>query len=426
MNERLLERLASILPADGQGTWIRDSDGATFPLAAPREDEQWIEVMRLAAAERLAVQPIGRGSKLSWCRPAAELDLVLSTTRCTGIVAHEPDDGTLTARAGTAMSELRAAVGEGGHHLSPDVPRPDGATLGGVLAAGQSGIDRLRYGPVRDQVLGMRVLLADGTITTSGGRLVKNVTGYDLPRLYCGSHGTLCVILEASVRLHPRPPESAVGMVRLENRGEALDLARRVHDLPVRLTGLCAHDLDRSHAGRPWTLLFLLGARPDVLQWEIDRILETAPEARISRGPDAEAIVSTVRDLELSTDRWPTLSFTCRPSELEANLVQLGLDAGKCGLAPRLLTHPALAHTLVWLDAEGPGRPAPDPARLLDLNEWMSHLPVRRQWLDPPPSLVSEVDPLGIPTAGVAIMRRLRQAFDPDGRLSRGRFHVGL
>ncbi len=424
MNERLSERLASVLPSEGRGTWTREADGATFPLAAPRGDEQWVEVMRLAASERLVVQPIGTGSKLSWCRPAAELDLVLSTRRHTGIVAHEPDDGTLTARAGTAMSELRAAVGERGHHLSPDVPRPAGATLGGVLAAGQSGIDRLRYGPVRDQVLGMRVLLADGTLAASGGRLVKNVTGYDLPRLYCGSHGTLCVILEASVRLHPLPAESAVGMVRLENRGEALDLARRIHDLPVRLTGLCAHDLDRSHDGRPWTLLFLLGARPDVLHWEIDRVLEVAPEARVARGSDANAIVASVRDLELSTDRWPTLSLSCRPSALEASLVQLGLDAGECGLAPRLLTHPALARALVWLDAEDPARPAPDPAGLLDFHERMSRLPVVPRWLDPPLDVAREVDPLGIPAAGIAVMGRLKRAFDPDERLSRGRFHV--
>ena len=149
--------------------------------------------------------PCGLGSKLGWTRPPPRADLLVSTRRLAGLLRHEPDDGTLSALAGTPMSELRAAALAGGHWLTPDVAAPRRATLGGVIAAGQSGLDRLRFGPARHHVLGARVMLADGTIARSGGQLVKNVTGFDLHRLYAGSHGSLCVILEVALRLFPAP-----------------------------------------------------------------------------------------------------------------------------------------------------------------------------------------------------------------------------
>jgi glycolate oxidase FAD binding subunit len=431
VNEPLLERLASILPPDGIDRWTRESDGALFPLAAPSRREEWIEVMRLAAAEKLVVLPIGRGSKLGWCRPPARdrLDLVLSTRRHIGIVAHEPGDGTVTARAGTTMSELAAVVGERGHHLSPDVPRPQSATLGGVIAAGMSGVDRLRFGPVRDQLLGTTVLLGDGTVTRSGGRLVKNVTGYALHRLWCGSHGSLCVILEASLRLWPHPEERAAGVVRLENRGEALDLARRLRSLPVRFTTICIHDLDPSLPGHPWTLLLVLGGRREVLEGEIDAIVTvtpSTPSARIASGSDVGAILSSVRDLELSTGRWPTFAFTCRPDDIEETLAHLEASAGESGLAPRSLTHPALGRTMVWLDRVEGGRETPDAAQLVAFHDRMVRRPLRSRWLDPPTPLPDRIEPLGTPPAGLPLMRSLREAIDPDRRFVRGRLHAGL
>ena len=426
MSAPVAARLAAILEPGDVTSWTRERDGASFPLAAPRTLEQFVEVMRLAAADGLTLQPIGLGSKLAWCRPAKKLDFVLTTRHYTGVIEYEAQDGTLTARAGTTMAALADLVAAGGHHLAPDVARPTGSTLGGVLAAAQNGVDRLRYGAARDQVLGATVLLADGRLSKSGGRLVKNVTGYDLARGWCGSHGTLCVILEASLRLYPRPAARGVGMVRMENRGEALDLAARLRALPVEFVTLTAHDLDDSQPDRPWTLLFVLAGGEDLVAWEVELLERVAPGIKVARGESAEEIAPSVRDLELSTDRWPTFSFACRPSNLEANLIALAQIAGECGLAPRLLTHPALARTVVWLDADDPAEDPPRVERLVAFHGRMLELPLRVQWLDPPAALVATIDPFGAPTAGLPLMRKLKHALDPDERLATGRFHAGL
>ena len=425
MNDALLTRLASLLPPEGLGRWTRDADGASFPLAAPAGNDQWREVMRFCAAERLTLLPIGLASKLGWTRPAAGLDLVVSTRRDAGVVAYEPGDGTVTARAGTTLGDLRAVVGEGGHHLAPDVPRPETVTLGGVIAAGASGLDRLRFGPIRDQILGATLLLGDGTITKSGGRLVKNVTGYALPRLWCGSHGTLGVILEASLRLWPYPETRAAGVVHLENRGEALDLALRLRELPVAFTALGVHDLDPSRQQEPWTLLFLLGGRPDVVQGEIAAIREAAPKANVAVGSDAGPIAKSMRDLELSTGRWPTCELHSRPSEVEAELVHLTASAGESGLAAVTLTHPGIARTLVWLDpVEGGG--TPEASRLVDFHRRMAILIGPLRWLDPSGPLPPQIEPLGTPAAGLSLMQRVREAVDPDRRFAGGRLHAQL
>lgn len=204
--------LARVLPAEALGTHrlpdvdrVGGADGeGERPLAAPRSEEEWSEVLRLAGREGWACLVVGRGSKPGWTRPPKRVDLVLSTRGYAGVVAYEPGDGTVTARAGSTMDEIAREVRAGGHHLTPDVPRPGASTLGGVVAAGQSGLDRLRFGPVRHNVLGMRVALADGSIAKTGGRLVKNVTGYDLPRLAAGSLGSLGVITQVCLKLWPK------------------------------------------------------------------------------------------------------------------------------------------------------------------------------------------------------------------------------
>jgi len=173
---------------------------AEIPMAAPETEEELIDLVREAREGGLKVLPIGNGTRLGGVHGCGA-DLLLSTRKLTGVVAYEPGDGTVTARAGTLMSELAEAISLGGHRLTPDVPRPAEATLGGVLADSWSGGDRLRFGPTRHHVLGLRVLSSDGVVTKTGGRLVKNVTGFELHRLYAGSGGGLCLILEASLRL---------------------------------------------------------------------------------------------------------------------------------------------------------------------------------------------------------------------------------
>ncbi len=212
---RVRELLGGLLPPENLAEFAAQDGVPALPVAAPATVEQAIEVLRLARGERWTILPLGAGSKLGWARPPERCHVVLSSQNLRGITAYEPADGTLTARAGTPWSELVQAT-RARHHLSPELAGAARATLGGALGAGASGLDRLRYGPLRHQVLGIQALQADGSLVKSGGRVVKNVTGYDLHRLWCGSHGTLCFLLEATLRLYPAPAEEAFRLCKIK------------------------------------------------------------------------------------------------------------------------------------------------------------------------------------------------------------------
>ena len=305
-----LERL---LGAASVGTLDSPAIGRALPMATPASEEEVAETVKLAAAEAWTVVPLGLGSKLSWGPPPARADLALSTRELAGIVAYEPGDGTLTARAGSTIASLADAARKEGNHLTPRVPRPETATLGGVLAAGQSGMDRLRRGPSRHHVLGMRVVLADGSLARSGGRLVKNVTGYDMHRLYCGSRGSLCVIVEASMRLAAASESEVVVTAAARDRAEALAHANAA--LALDLQPLCVRAENVLDPAGAWRVHVVLSGRSGFVEWARRTALESIPGA--SEGVET---VERVRDLEIAGDSWPELRVAGRPSRLASAL----------------------------------------------------------------------------------------------------------
>src|SRR5699024_1074990 len=150
----------------------------------------------------LAVVPTGNGTKLDWAGAPERVDVLLDMSGVHGIVEHAAGDLVVRARAGTMLDEVNEAVRQSGQQFAIDHSLP-AATLGGVVATGESGPGRHAFGGVRDLLIGVTVVCADGTVTTSGGKVVKNVAGYDLGKLYTGSYGTLGVITELIFRLHP-------------------------------------------------------------------------------------------------------------------------------------------------------------------------------------------------------------------------------
>src|SRR5918998_2956858 len=177
-------------------------------VAWPRNTEEVSAVLRAAAGLGLRVVARGSGSRLCWGLPPTDLDLIVDTSRMTAVLAHAAGDLIVTTQAGLRMVDLQNQLGVHRQQLALDGSDTLGGTIGGTIATATSGPLRYRFGSVRDLLIGITVVLADGTVARSGGTVVKNVAGYDLGKLYTGSLGTLGVITEAVFRLHPMPEAS--------------------------------------------------------------------------------------------------------------------------------------------------------------------------------------------------------------------------
>ena len=175
---------------------------------SPASAEQAAEVMQFAAREGLAVVPAGAKTFVDAGNLLARADLILSTRGMNRMIAHEPADLVATAEAGLTLAEFQKQLAQNGQCLPVDPPDDGSATLGGIVATGASGPQALGYGPLRSFVIGMRVVLADGRPIKAGGRVVKNVAGYDLCKLFTGSFGTLGLITEVTFKLRPLPAET--------------------------------------------------------------------------------------------------------------------------------------------------------------------------------------------------------------------------
>jgi glycolate oxidase FAD binding subunit len=187
----------------------------------PRDAGTLAAMLQWSDAERLAVVPRGAGTKQAWGGAPERADVVLSTRGLDKGVEHRADDLTATVPAGIGLAALNASLSAEGQWLPLDPMAADDATVGGVVATNDSGPRRLRYGTPRDLIIGIEVALVDGRTARAGGRVVKNVAGYDLSRLLCGSFGALGVVTSATFKLAPAPPASET-LVATPARAELL------------------------------------------------------------------------------------------------------------------------------------------------------------------------------------------------------------
>ena len=181
-----------------------------LPIAYVKSIEELAEVLKLATLEKWAVIPVGGGTKLKIGNPPKRADLFLSLAQMNQILEHEAADLTTTVQAGCGFAHFQGSLGQLGQYLPLDPPFAKSATVGGVLSTSSHGPMRLAGGLVRDWLIGIKVVTADGQVSKAGGKVVKNVAGYDLMKLYTGSFGTLCIIVEASFKLRPRPAQEAL------------------------------------------------------------------------------------------------------------------------------------------------------------------------------------------------------------------------
>jgi len=292
------ESLSALLPADACTAQPDDRD-ATRPgirpecTVHPGSTEEVASIMSWASGAGVGVLPIGSGR---WADPVLRADryIVLSTERLAGIETYEPDDLTVTARSGTLFSTVDAALREHGQWTPFDPPHVDERSLGGLVAAGESGPLWMGYGELRNHVLGMTVVTGDGRVLELGGRVVKNVAGFDLVKPMVGSVGSLAVITAVCVRAFPMPIVERVLTLRAESAAQLVGYAQAVGTAPVMPVSSVLVDGMDGPGGGAALVLRLHGAIPTVDADQVALEAHVGVEFEVVRDPTGW--LSTVRD----------------------------------------------------------------------------------------------------------------------------------
>jgi glycolate oxidase FAD binding subunit len=381
-----------------------DAVGGVVPreVVRPTTVEEVAEVLRAAHGDGLSVVPVGGGTKTSWAAPPASCDLLLDTTGLDRIVEHVAGDLVVIAEAGVRLADLQTSLAEHGQLLGLDPPE-QGATLGGVVSANASGPRRLAYGTVRDLLIGTTVVLADGTVAKAGGKVVKNVAGYDLGKLYTGAHGSLGVVVSTTWRLHPLPPARRVVVVDLADSAQA---------------GPLAIALNRSTLTPSAVELIGAAGGPGQLVVVFESIAESVA-----------AQADTARELlggGTASDDVPD-GFGARPGGpadvvLRIAHVPTGLPAALAALpdGTRLSSSAATGVTCAALPADQAEHALPR------LREALRPVDGTAVVLQAPADVRDQLDHWGPVGDSLELMRRVKHRFDPDGHMSPGRFVGGL
>jgi glycolate oxidase FAD binding subunit len=399
-------------------------------VVTPGTAEEVSRCLALATARGLAVAPAGRGTRLGWGGTPRALDLVLSVRRLNRILAHEPADLTMSVEAGVTLGAVADLLGPHRQLFPLDPPRAAGSTVGGIVATAASGPRRARYGTIRDLLLGVTVVRADGTLVKGGGRVVKNVTGYDMPKLHVGALGTLGVVVAAHLRLHPRPGEEASWLFGFAGPEAALDAALAIMDAPVvvsRLQFLDAAVL--AWLGQPSPaaagLAATVGSVPEGVRAQGSRIAEICGRGGARPAPVEAAEAWWARVSEAS---WPastealTLRVGARPSDV-VKALHATEGAGRGAVAVRATAEVAngvlhLALTGVGLTEAG--------SLLARVRESLAPLGATCVVEHAPPSVKPGLDVWGDVGPALEPMRRLKAEMDPKGILNPGRFVGGI
>jgi glycolate oxidase FAD binding subunit len=356
---------------------------------APASYEDAARLLHECAGEGLSVRVRGGGTKLGWGPPATP-DVELYTSALDEVVEHNAGDLTAILQAGVPLARAQDLFAQEGQELALDPPLAAGATIGGVVAAADSGPLRHRFGAARDLVLGVRVALPDGSVARSGGKVIKNVAGYDLPKLFAGSFGTLGAIVEVAVRLHPKRPTASAAATGDDPDGLAAAARALTH---------ARHD---SHAiDIAWR-----GGQGGVLaRYAGDESLAQAQEAAREVGGDAIEDDDAAWEQQRAGQRG---ELVVRVSTVQSRLADAfraadaldGSVVGRAGLGLLWVSLPRDAGAAGVRSLRGALAPAPCVV------------------LDAPEEVREELDPWGIADGPeLELMRRVKQRFDPAGVL---------
>ena len=426
----------------------RDAVAGVVPgwVAAPSGTDEASALLAAAAEQGLAVVPRGSGTRIGWGAPPRRCDLIIDTQRLNQVIEHAAGDLVVRVQAGVTLGQLAGVLGAAGQQLALDPPPAlangsDGGapTIGGMLATGTAGPRRLRYGTPRDLVIGITVVRPPGTVAKSGGKVVKNVAGYDLGKLYAGSYGTLGLITEAVFRLHPVPAaamfvtaafadtaaasQAVAAAAGTDLAPVAVEIDRPGRDGLVRVAVLLEGD-PAGVAERSALLRDVLGAgtasSDSAPPW-----WGSARPARLVTGPHGPAEPTVLR-----------ISFWA--AALPGVLAAIDAAGKDAGLDPAV--NGSAAAGVLYAVLDGDADPAAAAQFVAGLRDGLAQAPGPSQDFaggEAPPSRASAVvltAPAAVrdtvdmwgPVPSVSLMRAVKEQFDPGYLMAPGRFAGGL
>jgi len=391
-------------------------------LVYPSTPEELAAVMVYAAQQRLRVLPCGRRSKLHWGGLVKGVDLVISTERLNRLVDHAIGDLTVTAEAGIKFSDLQELLRKSGQFLAIDPHYPDEATLGGIISTADTGAMRHRYSSIRDMILGISFVRSDGQIVKAGGRVVKNVAGYDLMKLLTGAYGTLGIITQVTLRVYPISHASQTVVLS----GHRDSLAQAAQTLlssaltPTAIEALSAQTMSDLELGKEMGLLIRFQAIAESVKEQADRSLEVGAAFGLSSQlyPDTS-----------EADLWRRLgekmvgetdSIVCKigvkPSEAIAVLTQIEQLSQTAGA----VVHLGSGVGQLVLSSE---------TRTFMIQELRSLCQATGGYLSilqAPIPFKQQIDVWGYAGSALDLMQTIKTQFDPNSLLSPRRFVGGI
>jgi glycolate oxidase FAD binding subunit len=385
----------------------------------PLDAEDAARALRLCDRSEASVLVFGGATQMRLGSPPRRYDLALCTERMTQLLEYEPADLTCRVQAGMTLAELQRTLREQGQRLPLDPPRPERATVGGMVAANTSGLSRARYGTVRDWVIGIAVAYPSGKVARAGGKVVKNVAGYDLMKLHTGALGTLGVVAEVNLKIQALPEATATVLGHFEAAVSAIEAGARLArgylapaaSIVVNRGALWACGLT---ADWNWTL----GLKLEGYRREVDAARELAAKEIQAAGGRTEAqegvdsFWAKARDWSAPSDNVAVLRAILPITATSAISAAMAGDA-------QAMIQPAAGIVEVLLSSS---------AALAGLKRLRAAAPPESQVLvaSAPGDLKRSLDVWGPPPPGFALMGALKQSLDPNGILNPGRFVGGI
>ena len=398
----------------------------------PTSYDEAAELLRSAAADGRRVRFRGGGTKLGWGRPVPEPDLDLCTGALDKVLEHNAGDFTAVLQAGVPLAVAQHTFAEAGQMLALDPPLSPwggagddaaieaadaGATIGGIVATNDSGPLRQRYGGVRDLVVGMTVVLSDGTIARAGGKVIKNVAGYDLGKLFAGAFGTLGLIAEITVRLHPRPARTGTVVARSSDPTQLAAAAATLAHAPLEADCLDlwwdASTGDDSSSGTGAVLARFGSADPGPRVEEAAALLRKMGELAVEIDTDDSACWEAQRSAQRGD---VVVKVSALPSALPAAM------AATQAMGGTLVARAGLG--LAWIQLPATESPEAGVAAVEELRRRLAPAPC--VVLDAPLEVRAALDPWGGEIGPVELMGKVKARFDPAGICAPGLFVGGI